>query len=203
MSFVIARCRVEINFLFVAVIAFLLLVDRSALAGLSMVAAVVHECGHILCMYLFSVPPTKVRFNPFGIDIVEHTGSKRSYKKDAWIAIAGPGANTLVFALFLLLNLLFHNVYLYTFCLANGALAIFNLLPIEPLDGGQALYCLLCSKYSSAVSAKMVEIISFLILVPLAIVGFLVLLQSRYNFSLLLVSGYLMLLLVLKRGRYF
>jgi len=203
MSFMIAKCRVEINFLFVAVIAFLLLIDRSAVAGLGIVATVVHECGHIICMYLFSVPPAKVKFNPFGIDIVENTGNKRSYRTDALIALAGPGANAFIFAVFLLLYLLIPNSYLYTFCVANGALAVFNLLPIEPLDGGQTLYCLLCSKHSSAASAKIVEIISFLILLPLAVLGFYILLQSRYNFSLLLVSGYLMLLLLMKRGRYF
>lgn len=203
MSFIFAKCRVEINFLFVAVIAFLLLIDRSAIAGLGIIATVVHECGHIVCMYLFSIPPEKVKFNPFGIDIVENVGSKHSYKKDALIALAGPAANLLTLAVFFLLYRFYPNPYLYTFCVANGAFAAFNLLPIEPLDGGQALYSLLCSKHSPIVSAKIVEILSFVILLPLAIIGFLILLQSRYNFSLLLVSGYLMLLLVLKRGRYF
>ncbi|HEX3038429.1 MAG TPA: peptidase M50 [Oscillospiraceae bacterium] len=203
MSFTIAKCQVEINFLFVAVIAFLLLIDRSALAGLGIVATVVHECGHILCMYYFSVPPVKVKFNPFGIDIIENSGRKRSYGHDALIALAGPGANALVFAVFLLFNSLLPNTYFYSFCIANGAFAAFNLLPIEPLDGGQTLYCVLCSKYSPATSAKTVEIISFFILLPLAVLGFLLLFQSRYNFSLLFVSGYLMLLLIMKRGRYF
>lgn len=203
MTFTIAKCRVEINFLFVAVITFLFLIDRSAVAGLGIVATAIHECGHIICMYLFSVPPTKVKCNPFGIDIIENTGNKRSYGKDALIALAGSGANLLAGTAFFLLHILFLDGYLYTFCVVNCALAVFNLLPIEPLDGGQAFYCLLCIKHSATDAEKAVEFISFLFLLPLALLGFMILLQSRYNFSLLLVSCYLMMLLLLKKGRYF
>lgn len=203
MLFTIAKCRIIVSFPFIAVIVFLLLIDRTAIAGLGLVATVVHEFGHIVSMYLLSVPPAEIKCNPFGIDIIEHNGSRRSYRQDIWIALAGPSANLIACALFFVLHCATEGPYSAAFSIANGALAVFNLLPIEPLDGGQALYSALCFKHSSAVSAKAVEIISFLILFPLAVVGFLILLQSRYNFSLLLVSCYLMLLLLMKRGRYF
>jgi stage IV sporulation protein FB len=48
-----------------------------------------------------------------------------------------------------------------------------------------------------------VEVVSFFVILPIAILGFFILLRSRYNFSLLIVSGYLMLMLLLKKGRYF
>ena len=84
-----------------------------------------------------------------------------------------------------------------------GALAAFHLLPIAPLDGGQALFALLSRRLPTERAGTVVWAFSLLILLPLAVLGFWVLLQSRYNFSLLAVSVYLMFLLVFKRGRFF
>ena len=66
---------------------------EGAIFGL--LAAVLHELGHLGCMTLFGVPPREVRLNPFGIDIVEQDDSGRSYGKDSLIALAGPAINLL------------------------------------------------------------------------------------------------------------
>lgn len=202
MTFTIKNCRVEITFLFLATLTFSLLIDRTGIAGVGVIATILHECGHLFMMHYFKVPPSRIRLNPFGIDIVEGRG-RRSYAQDAWISLAGPISNLAFFLFFYGWSWLFPNLYTYTLSVVNLTLALFNSLPIEPLDGGQALYSSLCRKYGAERSERLVEIISFIVLLPLAVVGFLVLFQSRYNFSLLLVTGYLIMLLVLKKGRYF
>ena len=90
-----------------------------------------------------------------------------------------------------------------SFAVANGVLAGFHLLPIAPLDGGQALFSLLSMRVSTACAGKTIWIVSFLVLLPLSVLGFWILLRSKYNFSLLFACVYLMLLLVCKRGRFF
>ena len=55
---------------------------------------------------------------------------------------------------------------------------------MEALDGGQALYALLCNKFSQKTSETIVAVVSFFALLPVAIIGFMMLLQSKHNFTL-------------------
>jgi stage IV sporulation protein FB len=86
--------------------------------------------------------------------------------------------------------------------LANLTIGCFNGLPIIPLDGGHILYAILCMRMQEDKAAKIVRVISFLTLLPLAAAGFYILLASKYNFALLLLSCYLMAMLLLKKGKY-
>ena len=95
------------------------------------------------------------------------------------------------------------NYLVWEFIFVNSTIAWFNMLPVEALDGGQAFYALLCNKFSPKTSEIVVAVVSFFALLPVAIVGFIMLLQSKYNFTLFFISIYLMVLLVLKRGRFF
>lgn len=203
MRFTVRNCRVELSFLFVAVVTFYLLIDRTGIAGVGLVAAVLHEIGHLAAMCLFSVPPEKIRLKPFGIEIAEKRGVRRSYGRDAAISLSGPAANLLFFALCCLGYSALSWEYLFHLAAANLLLALLNVLPVEPLDGGQALYALLCLRLRMEHAQRVVEIVSFCVVFPIAVLGFLVLLRSGYNFSLLLIGGYLILMLVLKKGRYF
>ncbi|WP_305116482.1 hypothetical protein [Acutalibacter muris] len=81
---------------------------------------------------------------------------------------------------------------------ASFALALTHSLPIEPLDGGLALRYFLRGKYTYEKAEQISRMISTILLVPLAILGFSILLRTRYNYSLLALSIYLMLYLVMK-----
>ena len=60
------------------------------------------------------------------------------------------------------------------------------------LDGGIILSLILNDKIGNFEKSKKISnIISVVFLIPIAIVGFLVLLSSKYNFSLILLSCYL------------
>ncbi|WP_312693642.1 metalloprotease [Caproiciproducens sp.] len=199
MSFSIKNCRVTISFLFIAVLAVFFLFDKSGMAVLGIFSAMLHESGHLAVMFAFGSEPSQIKFTPFGIDMIKTAGMDRSYWRDAAISLAGPGANFAVALLFYIIDA--H--YFHHFILANLVLAGFNLLPVEPLDGGQALYSVLCIKLNSTQSAKIVSVTSFAVLTPLAIIGFIFLFQSNGNFYLFTVCVYLILLLLLKNGRYY
>ncbi len=201
-QFHIGRCLVKIRALFFAVLGFLLFSSMGEGAIFGLLAAVLHELGHLGCMTLFGVPPREVRLNPFGIDIVEQDDSGRSYGKDSLIALAGPAINLLAWLTGWGIQQGL-GADIGEWMLANLAIGLMNLMPVESLDGGQALYAALCIRWSEETSAKIVVAVSFVTLIPLATTGFFLLLQSHYNFSLLLISVYLIFLLLWKRGRYF
>ncbi|MBE6830967.1 MAG: peptidase M50 [Ruminococcaceae bacterium] len=199
MSFSIKNCRVTVDFLFVALLAVFFLFDRSGMAVLGLSCAVLHELGHLAVMAAFGAAPSQIRFTPFGIDVIKSAGIDRSYWRDAAISVAGPGTNLAAALICTLVN----ERYFHFFILANLVLAGFNLLPVEPLDGGQALYSVLCTRLNSTLSARIVSVTSFAVLTPLAAIGFLFLFRANGNFYLLTVSVYLIFLLLYKNGRYY
>lgn len=199
MTFTVGGCTVSVSFFFLAVIAVLLLNDKSGIASAGIAAAALHECAHLVTMRAFSCMPCRIRFTAFGIDIEKPCAVGRTYVKDALISLSGPAVN-LITAYIFYLAYGFKPCYFFA---ANILLFLFNILPIEPLDGGQALYALLCIKCRPGTAQKAVSVISFFIILPLAAFSFFVLLRSGGNFSLFLACCYLMAVLILKKGTYY
>lgn len=77
------------------------------------------------------------------------------YRRDTvLVSLAGPGANFLLAIVFALLShiilplhMLYLSVFLVTSTFINIALAIFNLIPIPPLDGSRLLLLVLPDRY--------------------------------------------------------
>ena len=73
---------------------------------------------------------------------------------------------------------------------------------IATLDGGAALYAILSVRLGEKKASFWASFFSFVILVPLAALGFWILLRNPYQFSLLFISVYLMGVLVLQKTDY-
>lgn len=195
MTLRIRSCRISISVFFLAALASLLLLDRSGMAPVGLACAVLHEAGHLAVMHALGCLPEKICFTLFGIDMVKPQKLNRSYRNEILISFAGPAANFTA-AVFCYS---FFRLRFPLFLCANLFLSIWSLLPIEPLDGGQILFYLLCQHWNIVQSQKIISVCSFVVLLPVAIAGFLVLLRSRGNFSLLFASCYLMALLLLRK----
>ena len=191
MRFEICHCEFTIRISFLLMIALLLMLDTTGFLSYGLLAAVIHELSHILMMIFCGRIPKKVSLTVFGAEI-SAPSEKVSYQKDCLINLSGPAMNLLLGGLLFLLG----NQTI--FAQMNLALGLFNLLPVIPLDGGQALFSLLCLYFPENTVESILKIISFCILVPLCILGFIILFHSKWNFSLLLCSIYLMAFLLLK-----
>ncbi|MBQ3928913.1 MAG: hypothetical protein II711_02325 [Clostridia bacterium] len=199
MTFRIGRLTLEMSYPLVAVMTAVIITDKSLSVIACFTAAVMHELGHIAVLCRCGSAPERVKLTLFDIAIVDRKKYSRSIKQELCVILAGVTVNFILAALFYQLYLLFHNEFLMMLCTANLGLGIFNSLPVDNLDGGQALGILLGQYYSELTASRIIDIISLFILIPTACIGFLLLLQSRYNFTLLLTALYLVALILLKR----
>ena len=96
-----------------------------------------HELAHLWVAVKSGYSLRIAKLDVFGlsIELNETIDDKDSFK----INVAGPIINLLLCVICMALYWLIPNSYFYlnTFCFANLILAIFNLLPVYPLDGGK------------------------------------------------------------------
>lgn len=119
-------------------------------------SVVLHELGHALTARRFGVRTRDIMLLPIGgVASLEHM--PRSSREELWIAIAGPLVNLAIAAATFLLLSLFGGVlggevgalaqsFLSSLMWANLGLAIFNLIPAFPMDGGRVLRAMLARR---------------------------------------------------------
>lgn len=191
-------CTFTVSFPFLTIITLLLLVDNNGTMIYGVIAALIHELGHIFAMIISGCKPQKISFRAFDINIVDTDRIKRSYNDDIFILSAGPISNIIFCIVLYIVYRLTGYMWIIKPIYENIFIAIFNILPIESLDGGQIVFNLLCRKLNIKTAANFTVLISFMVLLPVAILGFYILIVSKYNFSLLLLSCYLMGILLIK-----
>ncbi len=192
---------IELSYPLVAVMTLVMIYDTSLSVLICFIAVIIHESGHLTALHIFSSFPDKIRLTLFDIAISDKKKSVRSFRQELIVVVAGIAANIISALITFILNCILPCSFFEGLMNANISLAVFNSLPIDSLDGGQALLMVLCEKTDIYKAMTVLDIISFLILIPIAALGFLVVLRSRYNFTLLLTSMYLMALLILKHKR--
>lgn len=186
---------IRLSLLFPAMIIVMLAMDTTGLTGWCIAASAMHETGHFMALLALSARPARVTVGVFGIRVEQNPHSPLSYKKNIVVSLAGPMVNCLSFILLCVPGGVNEAAWVH------GVLGIFNLLPIEPLDGGQALFCFLADIWEEEKAERLVLLISVITILPLAAAGFYVLIYSGYNVTLLFLSLYLCLLILLKRKR--
>lgn len=147
MRFKYRGVRVYISPVFLAALSLFLLWDRTGLGGQMVLAAVLHELGHLFAMALLGEAPLALSFHCFGIRITRAGGRLLPWRQEAALYAAGPMAN-FVFAA---AALFWKKPGVAAVHLCLGA---FNLLPAGALDGGRLLALLLDRRFSPRVSCR-------------------------------------------------
>ena len=178
--------------------------------ALLMVFALLHELGHLACGLALGFKPKAMAINPFGFQIefqvyIEEyqkrigKGSRLNIKK-MLIAFAGPLTNFIIILLcfFLPKHLcLEKEIIIY----ANFLIAIFNLLPIYPLDGGRILKEIMQLKFGLEKAYDITNKTSNIMIIVLTVIGSIIILYI-HNIAILLILGYLWYL-VIKSNRWY
>ena len=106
---------------------------------MGLLAAFLHECGHILVYWRFKhqLPVIAVTMTGF---CMRTRGAGLTAAQTLLLAAAGPGANLLLAGIWYEQMNRRATLWGAAFLAANCLTAAFNLLPIPPLDGAQILH---------------------------------------------------------------
>jgi Zn-dependent protease len=125
----------------ISMAAFAFMFENWSIAGLLIVALFVHEMGHLIAYRLIGQPWGRMVFLPFLGAIAMPRLPYESQGQAVFAALMGPGFSiilAIVCAGHLLLGGEINHNLAWLGLITTG-LNIFNLLPVEPLDGGVAL----------------------------------------------------------------
>lgn len=135
--FSIKKLKFSLTFSFFAVIALIFSFEGTGYIFMGMIAATVHELGHIIAMCITDVPPKDVIFYGAGIKIVPNYKKILSFKKELMILSAGSLTNFLIFAM--LFTLFQGNFKAELFAVVNLIIGLFNIIPFRHFDGGRII----------------------------------------------------------------
>ncbi len=154
--------------------------------------AVIHEMGHFFASSKLGYKLNRIVLMPYGA-LISGDIDDISYKDEALIALAGPLTNVLTALLFVALWWLFPSVYPYTdsAVLACVSIAVVNLLPCHPLDGGRFLKATLSLAFSKKVANIITRVLGVIVgLLVLAL--FIISCFNKVNFTILFFSLFIL-----------
>ncbi|MCQ4023151.1 hypothetical protein GMA13_09070 [Ruminococcus sp. zg-924] len=200
MKFKLFKTPVYLSFPLAAMLCIVLCVDSSMTAFCALINAVLHELGHIAVLRFYGCKIKSITLSMFDINI-KKTECAVSINSEIAVALSGAAANILFSLLFGVLYFCFDLYILRILSLSAVCLACFNLLPVDSLDGGCALMLFMMKRLDLNKASMILNIISALVIIPMAVCGIILLLISKYNFTLLFTSCYLIGIILIKKKR--
>ena len=176
-----------------------------------MIFAFLHEMGHFICGLILGLKPKSLKIMPFGLCMEFNVlcsdynkkikyASKFAIKKMI-IALAGPITNVLIVIGCVLfknkIDVLLYNNIVY----ANLLIAIFNLLPIYPLDGGRVIKEILYVIRGNKRSNEDINIISNISVIIITMIASIAIYYYQ-NIGILFIIIYLWGLTIIENKKY-
>lgn len=117
---------------------------------LSALVAIQHECAHAFAAAKLGYKLNKIVLMPFGA-VIDGDLQGITFKDEIFVAICGPLCNLVTAGFFVALWWLVPTMYAFTdtACYSSLSIALINILPAYPLDGGRVLKCALARAFFS------------------------------------------------------
>lgn len=176
------KIRFDILSLWMTVLVFL---DGSGDTLVTLIAAFLHELGHIAVMRMNRVDIREIGITPYGFEIVTARRYK-SFFEEISVLIAGCAVNFLSAVIFFRCGGLWQR-----FAVASATLGILNIMPVSCLDGGEALEALLNYFMLPDKANRICRSVSFVVLVSIWIPAVYIFMFSGENYSLFILCVWL------------
>ena len=192
-----------------------LLTSQIEMYILLMALAIIHELGHLAMGLILKFKPEEIRLTPVGLQIKFIVNSEEYNKKikkvntlnikKAIIALSGPMINLIILSIVAIISKFdfnLQNLYIYQIIIyANFLIAMFNLLPIYPMDGGRFLNEIMKILVGNKKAYKITYIVSKTILIVLTALSSILILYI-HNISIIIILIYLWYLEIMEIRKY-
>lgn len=101
------------------------------------IVLIIHESGHYVMMKAFKYKNVRMLFIPLMGAFVQGTKTNYSQKESFWVVLAGPLPGMIIGSLLVWIANEYHISWMMQLSVLFLLLNIINLLPLDPLDGGQ------------------------------------------------------------------
>lgn len=196
--------------IFIFIIIFIL-TRQIDIYGILMSFALIHELGHMLAGILLGFKPKELEIMPMGLSVAFESAPKNYNKKikktnlltikKIVIAACGPLTNIIFIFIFSIFDIHIFNIQRELIVYANILIAIFNLIPIYPLDGGRIIKGILSIFYGRRNACKYTNIASNACVIALTAISSIVVLYIQ-NVAILFILAYLWYLVILENKKY-
>jgi stage IV sporulation protein FB len=203
MSFELFGIVFNVSYPLTAFVTLLIITDEKGIVICCLLASFFHEIGHILAMRYFGTRVDRIGLSLFDINITDTGNAYRGFSAEIVIALAGIFVNIVLFLLCCIVYNSYNIYILKCFAIANLTLGIFNALPVDSLDGGNAFEMILRRNFSDKTVYFVTLAVSILVVIPLGFISFIILFNSPYNFTMLFATIYLIGVIALKRKKNF
>ena len=190
-----------------------LLTSQLEMYLLLMLFAIIHELGHLAAGLILKFKPEEIKLTPVGLQI-QFKVSDEEYKlnnvksytiKKAIIALAGPLTNFIIATIMIAIaqiNIGFQYTYIFSLIVySNLLIAMFNLIPIYPMDGGRVVKEILSIIFGKKKAYKITYMISKTVLILLTAAASIAILYI-HNIAILIIIAYLWYLEIAEIRKY-
>lgn len=191
------KIQISINIEIFLFILIFILTKQIEIYAIFIIFTLIHEIAHTLTGIILGLKLKKFIIMPFGFKIIFEESKikgKMSVKK-FWIALAGPLTNLILMAIAIIFKLNENIIY------TNLIIAVFNLIPIYPLDGGRILKSLLNTKINKQKANDIINKISNITIIILTAVTSILILYIK-NIAIVLALAYLWYIVIRENKRY-
>ena len=179
--------------------------------ALLMIFAVLHEMGHLICGIMLGLKPKSLKIMPLGISIEFSTICNDYNKriknanllevKKMVIALAGPITNFIIVGICITLKEYINPILRNEIVYANILIAIFNLLPIYPLDGGRCIKSVIHIIKGNKKAIEYTNCISNICVVLVTMIASIGIYYYK-NIAILLIIIYLWTIIIIENKKY-
>lgn len=190
-----------------------LLTSQLEMYLLLMLFAIIHELGHLAAGLILKFKPEEIKLTPVGLQI-QFKVSDEEYKlnnvksytiKKAIIALAGPLTNFIIATIMIAIaqiNIGLQYTYIFSLIVySNLLIAMFNLIPIYPMDGGRVVKEILSIIFGKKKAYKITYMISKTVLILLTAAASIAILYI-HNIAILIIIAYLWYLEIAEIRKY-